>query len=178
MFTRVFGDSTEKTIAEEQRLFYVALTRASERLIILTEKDNLSPFLEDLQGTAALSWLNWLNYPPVVSSSKRIIVKVGNQEGHGGNGTFAIRDMLKAEGFKWKSTGWTNWCRTFAADGFSVERFAAQAVWGKAADGVEIRFFDDFGKMIAIYRVDDGQWKCLLDNIPREDVVTMVNKQR
>ena len=50
IFTRIFGNTIERVTAEERRLFYVALTRAEEDLFILTETDNVSPFLEDLEG--------------------------------------------------------------------------------------------------------------------------------
>jgi DNA helicase IV len=58
MLARVFGDSIERVIAEERRLFYVALTRVVERLFILTEKNNFSPFLEDLRNSIYLSSLD------------------------------------------------------------------------------------------------------------------------
>jgi DNA helicase-4 len=47
LFT-IFGQTTLDILEEERRLFYVALTRAKEKLYILTEKENESEFLESL----------------------------------------------------------------------------------------------------------------------------------
>ncbi len=41
----IFGQTENDLLEEERRLFYVALTRAKEKLYILTEKENRSPFL-------------------------------------------------------------------------------------------------------------------------------------
>ncbi len=45
----VFGRTPEKILNEEKRLFYVAMTRAKEKLYILTEKGKESEFLKGLQ---------------------------------------------------------------------------------------------------------------------------------
>ena len=47
LFT-IFGHNEADIIDEERRLFYVALTRAKEKLYILTERDRESPFLRRL----------------------------------------------------------------------------------------------------------------------------------
>ena len=44
IFSRIIGDSPEKIIEEERRLFYVALTRAVERLVIITDQGFISLF--------------------------------------------------------------------------------------------------------------------------------------
>ena len=166
MFTRVFGDTIERIVEEERRLFYVALTRAVEHLFILTETNNVSPFLEDLRSRKTISTLNWFDYTPLVGFISRMTVRVGNQDGRGGSSTYAIRDLLKAEGYRWNTTGWNAWCRTCAAQGFSVQKFFGEAIWISLADGIEVRFYDDLENEVGIYRVDKGQWSCMVDNIP------------
>ena len=166
MFTRVLGDTIERVIDEERRLFYVALTRAVEHLFILTEANNVSPFLEDLKSRKTIPSLNWSDYPPLVGSIKRITARVGNQDGRGGTTTYAIKDLLKAEGYRWNTTGWKAWCRTCPAQNFSVQEFLTKAMWISRADGIELRFYDDLENMLAIYRIDRGQWTCVVDNIP------------
>ena len=101
VFTRIFGDSVEGMTAEERRLFYVALTRAVEDLFILTETDNVSPFLEDLEKNMRLTKLKWPDYPPLADKTKYFAIRVGNQHGRGPKPTLAIRDLLKAEGYRW-----------------------------------------------------------------------------
>ncbi|MBW4573345.1 MAG: ATP-binding domain-containing protein [Tolypothrix carrinoi HA7290-LM1] len=166
MFTRVFGDSIERVVDEERRLFYVALTRAVERLFILTETNNLSPFLEELKSRKNITLLDWLDYPPFVGTIQRIIVKVGNQIGQGTNGTFTIKDLLRAEGYSWNTTGWLAWCRTYPAQDFSIEQYFDNAQWISHAAGIEVRFYDDLENMLAIYRVDRGQCTPVINNIP------------
>ena len=81
IFTRIFGNTIERVTAEERRLFYVALTRAEEDLFILTETDNVSPFLEDLEGKIEMSRLEWSDYPAPLPSDAIITIRVGNQKG-------------------------------------------------------------------------------------------------
>lgn len=45
-----FGVTPETVLEEERRLFYVAVTRSEKRLLILTEKDEESPFLKALSS--------------------------------------------------------------------------------------------------------------------------------
>jgi len=151
---------------EERRLFYVALTRAVEHLFILTETNNLSPFLEELRNRKTISSVNWSDYQSLVGSIKHLTIKVGNEDGRGGNGTYAIKDLLKAEGYRWRTTGWSAWCRTYPAHNFSIQQFFDDAEWISPAVGIEVRFYDDFEKILAIYRVDRGQLTCVVDNIP------------
>lgn len=166
MFTRVFGDSIERVVNEERRLFYVALTRAVERLFILTETNNLSPFLEELKSRKTISLLNWSDYPPFVGAIKRITVKVGNHDGRSGNGTYAIRDLLRAEGYSWRTIEWRAWCRTYPVQGFSVQQYFNNANWMSQAAGIEVRFYDDLENILASYCVNQGQYIPIFDNIP------------
>lgn len=157
MFTRVFGDRIERVVDEERRLFYVALTRAVERLFILTETNNLSPFLEELNSKKNITLLDWLDYQPFVGTRQRITVKVGNQAGQGGNSTFKIKNLLRAEGYNWNKTGWQAWCRTYPAQDFSIEQYFDNAQWISHAAKIEVRFYDDLENMLAIYDVERGQ---------------------
>lgn len=45
---RIFGQTEKQQLEEERRLFYVAVTRASEKIYILTENDRRSPFIKDI----------------------------------------------------------------------------------------------------------------------------------
>lgn len=166
MFSRVFGDRIERVVDEERRLFYVALTRAVERLFILTETNNLSPFLEELKSRKNITLLDWLDYPPFVGRIQRIIVKVGNQAGQGITPTIQIKDFLKADGYNWRTIGWQAWCRTYPAQDFSIEQYFDNAQWISHACGIEVRFYDDLENMLAKYLVDRGQCIPVINNIP------------
>jgi DNA helicase-4 len=166
VFTQVFGDSIERTIAEERRLFYVALTRAVKELFILTEADNFSPFLEDLERNIELSRLEWLDYPP----AQYIVIRVSNQAGRGTEPTMAIRGRLRAEGYRWYSSFESKfWYSIQPAGGFSVSKFIDRARWSKSADGIEVRFYGHLENQVARYHIDGGEWRCIsgnIDNIP------------
>ena len=160
IFARIFGDSIEHIVAEERRLFYVALTRAAEDLFILTETDNFSPFLEDLE----LSRLEWFDYPP----TKHIAIRVSNQKGHGAEPTKTIKYLLRSEGYRWHPKS-KFWYSIRPIEGFSVKKFANQARWSNLANGIEVRFYDHLENEVALYHVDEGQWRCISDNIRRSD---------
>ena len=166
IFTFVFGDSIERVVTEERRLFYVALTRAVEDLFILTEKDSFSPFLEDLERNIELSRLEWSDYPPLVGKTRYITIRVGNQNGRGAKPTIAVKDLLSNEGYRWNGKTWYS---ILPAEGFSVKECAKQTMWGDSADGIEVRFCDHSENEVALYHVDGGQWKCIYDKIRESD---------
>jgi len=165
IFTFALGSSIESAIDEERRLFYVALTRAVEHLFILTEANNISPFVEDLQSKIDIPLLNWSAYTPVVGETKRITVKVTNQNGRGSNGTFTIRELLRAEGYEWDNRLKT-WWRNYSAQNFSVQSFLANTQWVCHANGIQLQFYDDLEKILASYVIDRGQQSCIFDNFP------------
>lgn len=160
IFTRILGDSLEQIIAEERRLFYVALTRAVEQVFIITEGRNRSPFLDDLEQQRNLPRLNWSDYV----STESITVKVGNQDGRGSAPTYAIMPLLKAEAYCWKIHGWQAWCRTYPAQNFSIQQIFEKAQWTKVADGVEVRFHNELDETLAIYRINQGRQICIFDH--------------
>ena len=165
IFTRIFGDNLDKATAEERRLFYVALTRAVEDLFILTETEEVSPFLEDMQKNIRLPKLKWSDYPPLEGETKYFAIRVGNQHGRGFKPTMAIKDLLKAEGYGWDKESKT-WYTLRPAEGFSVKSFADQTNWSDAAVGIEVRFYDDLEDEIAIYNIDHGRWRHVSGDIP------------
>lgn len=167
MFTFALGSSIEGAVGEERRLFYVALTRAVEHLFILTETNNISPFVEDLQSRANIPLLDWSAYDPVVGETKRITVKVTNQNGRGSNGTFTIRELLRAEGYEWDSRLKT-WWRNYSAKNFSVQSFFANTQWISHANGIQLKFYDDLEKMLASYVINHGQQSCIFDDFPTQ----------
>jgi DNA helicase IV len=162
IFTRIFGDTTEKVIEEERRLFYVALTRAAEHLFIFTDVI-MSPFLNEINSKEFVPMLVWSNY---LSPENCVTVKIRNQNGRGGNGTYKIHSFLKNEKYLQRETvAGINWCRTYPAQGFSVQQFFTQATWCTSlANGIEVCFYGDSEKILAIYQVDVGKWTCIRDD--------------
>ena len=163
-FSRILGDSPNRIAKEERRLFYVALTRAIDKLFIVTERQSYSPFIEEVAKTMRLAKIDWSEFPAVKSKSMRLLVQVGNQEGRGISPTFAIKDQLKASGYQWQSTGSTGWTKGFQANGFDISRVQGE-VWASAADGIEVRILDESEGVVARFVVDAGTWVCTLDNL-------------
>ncbi|NZA02990.1 ATP-binding domain-containing protein [Ottowia beijingensis] len=163
-FSRILGDSPDRIAKEERRLFYVALTRAIDKLFIVTERQSYSPFIEEVAKTMRLAKIDWSEFPAVKSKSMRLLVQVGNQEGRGISPTFAIKDQLKASGYQWQSTGSTGWTKGFQANGFDISRVQGE-VWASAADGIEVRILDESEGVVARFVVDAGTWVCTLDNL-------------
>ncbi len=157
IFSRILGESLQKMVEEERRLLYVALTRAAERLVVVTERGSNSPFLNDIQRRMTLPKIDWATFPPVGGKTARLVVKVGNQEFRGSAPTFAVRDVLRAEGYQWQTTGWKGWAKSFPAAGFSVGVLKAEK-WAATADGIEVRVFNDYDTLVARYIVDGGRW--------------------
>lgn len=163
-FSRILGDSTEKIADEERRLLYVALTRAVDTLVVVTDGRSKSPFLEELESAKPLTAINWDDYPPVRGLTTRLVVKIGNQEQRGGAPTFAIKDFLKASGYQWQSNGGPGWAKSFPADGFRIETLKSE-VWAEPADGIVIHIFDDTETLVGQFLIDNGNWNCVIDNL-------------
>lgn len=164
VFSRVLGDSQEKIISEERRLLYVAMTRAAEKLVIITDKQSRSPFLDELQKVKSLDAIDWREYPPVRDKVGQLIIKVGNQSRRGGGGTFAIKDQLKASGYQWQTTGWPGWVKACLVEGFQISSLQRE-VWVGAADAIEVRIFDESEQILGIFRVNEGEWTSIHDEM-------------
>lgn len=157
VFLRALGESLDEIVAESRRLFYVALTRAVDTLIVFTERDIRSPFLDDIERREPLTPMRWDFWPPVAARSTRLTVMIGNQYGRGSAPTMAIKDLLKQEGYAPSNfLGWFCWVKSFPADGFEPEALS-EARWFASASGIEIRIFDQQDQLTARLLVDAGK---------------------
>ena len=164
IFSRVLGERSERIIAEERRLLYVALTRAERSVVIFTDGRNKSPFLEDIEGRGLLDSVSWRNFPPLLGANSRLVVTVGNQASRGGQSTYEIRDLLKANGYQFRSSRRPEWVKIVLSDGFRIESIREE-VWAKNADGIDVQIADESEKLIAQFSVNRGRWTCVLDNL-------------
>ena len=159
IFTRIFGDSVEKIIEEERRLFYVALTRAVNTLVIFTEAEIKSPFLKELENYGITARIKWEDFLPMRGLSPSLVVKVGNQKDYGSSPTYNIKEDLKAAGYK----GYKVWAKEYPCDGFNIEGLKSEA-WACKADGIYVKIFDDTETSLkAHYLVNDGKWHRVRD---------------
>ena len=61
----------EDVLTEERRLFYVAVTRAERRLLLLTEHESESLYLRQLRPEAESDDTDWLDEPAEQSEAQK-----------------------------------------------------------------------------------------------------------
>ncbi len=159
VFTRVLGDDLEKINDEERRLFYVALTRAVDTLIILTEEQSISPFLQDITTRLSLDRIAWDSLTPVKEENPRLNVRVGNLNSQNNGATYAIRDQLKASGYRWDSTNKV-WQKSFLEEGFTLDNLK-NSIWAPVANQIRVDIVDDHESLVGKYAIHSGQWLSL-----------------
>jgi DNA helicase IV len=160
IFTRVLGDSPDQLISEERRLFYVAVTRAVHELVLVTRGKEISPFLEPLLRLPYVNRLDWDRYIPVSGEAKHVALQVGNTHPKSGDGTFAIRDLLKNDGYKWQTSKWQHWVKEMPEQSLDFESIKNET-WATQADGVEVRLVDDHGQLRERHVIRRGEWRKL-----------------
>ena len=135
VFQRVFGDRIGELEEEERRLFYVAMTRAQDALVLVTEEGRESPLLADIEQERTLPYVPWESLAPVPRLVDRLIeVRVF--------GGYDVREELECDEYRWNGK---YRYRCYSAAGFSVDQFRQEA-W--AQPGIRIEAFDGGGKLI------------------------------
>lgn len=166
IFTRIFGDNISKIIGEEQRLFYVAMTRAIDELIIITHEERISPFLERLIKVQRLpiKEVNWDDFPPVVRTQQEIYwVKVGNQS------PFEVKNRLKESGYSWYPEE-KFWVKKFQIKNFNFTVLKSEK-WSREAREISVKVFDETETdCLASYKMESGKWRCEFDCISNLDL--------
>lgn len=142
LFNSVLGDTPESTIEEERRLFYVALTRAEHSLIVLTDKNMPSPFIDDIQGTTSLDW-STLSAPHYEGPERWIFIENDNTA-FSYSPTASIARELRENGFKYRRSPNHSWAKPAPASGFDPQRYFNSTHWPDLPLGlrVELRHGD------------------------------------
>lgn len=137
VFLRIFGDGIKKIVNEEQRLFYVALTRSKRYLyVISSDSRSESPFLQSIRSVFPLDSIDWRDYDPVPSGGKHLEIQVKN--------CYGVKDKLKDRGFQWYQKNKV-WKKLIIADDFNFDELCQQS-W--VEDSVDITVFSDEGEVI------------------------------
>ena len=157
IFSNFFGNSIKTIIEEERRLFYVALTRAREKLVILTNNKRESPFIDEIRQLWDFQVINWDNYPPSVGGSQMLKVSVRNREGRGAAPTFKIKEFLREEGYQYHNNSGVYWSKIYHKNTFKIDQLKKE-LWAEKADGINVQVSDEQGKTINHYSVDHGKW--------------------
>ena len=122
VFQRVFGDDIRGLEEEERRLFYVAITRAKDSLVLVTEKGRKSPFLTGIEKARKLTPVVWRDLAPVRGLGDRLVeVRVP------GRYAYAVKEQLKRDGYQWNAPG-KYWYRCESANGYSLDKLCQAGV--------------------------------------------------
>ena len=132
-FFRIFGVDEKTICSEEQRLFYVALTRAVNSVIIVGESTNLSPFIMSERFLNGVKQLNFDDFPAVtIQANTNVEIAVYK--------SFPIKDQLKSLGFKYDSKRWC-WFKMIPTSDFSKEYIDSQT-WNDNSRLIEVKSSD------------------------------------
>ena len=153
-FMSLFGDTIEKLVEDEERLFYVALTRAIKKLIIFTDGENKSPFMFSIEGMKCVKRINWDDYPIHIKSDHYSIV-VKNTYDKFSSGTYKIKEALKKDGFIWANPVWR---KTISEYEYDIENLKKSA-WGNVADKVTVTITDSNHNIKETFMITNGSWK-------------------
>ena len=149
MFFYIIGSTIDSIISEEKRLFYVALSRAKKSLVIITDEDRESSFLENMQ--IEIMNINSLNMPK--KDTEYYIIKVCNSTSNT-KGTYNIKSELRANNYLWNSTK-KSWYKHYATESFSIEKLQNEP-WVKNGDNIFILVTDEFDNKVHHINVENG----------------------
>lgn len=154
MFFQVLGDSLEEIVSEEKRLFYVALSRAKNTLIILTEIGNQSPFLRyDIQDRINIRPIDINKLRAPKRRGTRYEISVFETITKSG-ATYVIKDFLSENSYRWDQAR-RSWVKSIAASTFSKEDLLKES-WIQKANNVSISVDDEFENCILHMEIDNG----------------------
>lgn len=135
-FMEIFGDTPQKLIEEEKRLFYVALSRAKNYLVIFTSKKTKSPFLSQLGDVDCLKWDDYSSYS-CGQSNDRIELS---------GSTYDVREMIKKQKYFWDPNKRV-WYRYLDANHIDIDINAIMdEEWVKHADDITIKRYNKENK--------------------------------
>ena len=133
-FLRIFGENLRTIYAENRRLFYVAATRATHSLVIISDSRKPSPFLLDYQGMTPLEEVKWKEIPSLNSrNTDEYEISVFF--------AFDAKEELKKIGYKWNA-GERCWSLLIPAKNWSENYFNQQS-WVKNVGTIRVKSRDN-----------------------------------
>jgi DNA helicase IV len=153
VFTRIFGDTIDKIVDENQRLFYVAVTRAESRLVLLTSENDNSEFHEQIKSRLdgspnAIMEIHWPSTFAPARDSDRIIVHLNGK-------TYDNKDAINACGYSYNGMTKT-WSKLFSREKWSIEKIETE-LWVSDADNIGISVEDETGQILNQYIASNGR---------------------
>ncbi len=128
---RIFGNDVTNIFEENRRLFYVAATRAKETLVIVTQRERPSPFLENIKSLTLLEEVkNWSEFPTPSSKATGVYLITVYK-------AFPIKANLIKLGYKFDGTT-KCWSRQISSKDWSEDSFKKQ-VWISEVGKIEVK---------------------------------------
>ena len=159
-FSRFSGLSEDSQSDEERRLFYVAVTRAKNQLIVITDSNRTSRFYKAASRIKPVERLDIDSLPQWSYESANALVVLSTVNGF--DGTFVVRDEIKASGYRWHESrckskqGWT---RKVDKLEFDIRALESEP-WFGSAHGVIARVIDCGSARVLIRKhIYDGNWE-------------------
>ena len=120
IFFQILGYSMEEIMYEEKRLFYVALSRSKNSLVIMTEKGMESPFLKnDIQKNIHIKTLDINKLTPPKRKGTHYEICVFDTEPKN-QGTYDIKSISTKNGYSWDAAR-KLWGKHISAEVFSKD---------------------------------------------------------
>jgi DNA helicase-4 len=162
VFSRILGSDLSSIMREERRLLYVAVTRAIDKLIILTDQKEVSPFLNLEANKALIQDIKWEKLDPPNAILRSVLVLVGKSTQSRGLGTFPIRDLLLSSGYEYFPGVWSHWRKAHVARTFAFEELRNE-IWADENEatlrsGIELRLLVSPNTEFAKYQIDGNTW--------------------
>ena len=159
-FVRFSGLTEDLQIAEDRRLFYVAVTRAKHQLFLITDSRRPCDFLEMNPLTNQIPRLNLEKLPQWHSESPNALIVLSNIANY--SGTFDVKDEIKASGYRWSNSSNPlnqGWFKKVEKAQFKIESIETE-VWFRLADGIKVRVVDSGSNEVIDERnIYNGVWK-------------------
>lgn len=152
LFFRILGRDIKTIIAEEKRLFYVALSRAKESLVVVTESDSKSIFLKDLESEIT-DELDLQKIAVPNNENSRLVISITNTLGS--KGTFEIKELIKQSRYSYNSD-LRRWEKTIHKNMFSLEGLKNES-WFSMANNVKVTISDEFKKTLLVIDIKNGE---------------------
>ncbi len=149
---RIFGQDYDSLIEEEKRLFYVALTRARNELILLCwESAELSTFLIKPDLINDMKKLDWSNVDQTAISEVSMTVWSHSAA------TSVVSALLKSSGFRYYPEI-QKWRRYIDMSSFDIQNVMSEN-WAFGLNDTNVYFHFPSPKASESWQISRGKWK-------------------
>ena len=110
--------------------------------------------------------MNWKNSPPVKLENTHYVVKISNQEEESSSPTVDVKEDLLASSYQWEPEDSKSWQKMIPVKSFKLSEIKQESWYTEKTDGIEINVADEQDSILAKYKVNNGNWEKIFDNIP------------